>query len=56
MYQNETLQATCECHLLLEDHQSFLITFKAGCVIAGTSGKITKLQKNLIFLNTSHTN
>ena len=28
MYQNEILQAICDCHLLLEDHRLFLITFK----------------------------
>ena len=41
MYQNEMLQATCDCHLLLEDHQSFLIAFKASYVTEGIPGKIT---------------
>ena len=31
MYQDETLQETCDCQVLLEDHRLFLITFKAGC-------------------------
>ena len=39
--QNEILQATCHCYLLLEDHQLFLITFKVGCINEGISGKIT---------------
>ena len=26
MYQNESLQATSDCYLLLEDHQLFVIT------------------------------
>ena len=42
MYQNEILQETCVCQLLSEDHQLFLITFKAGCINQGISGKITK--------------
>ena len=31
MYQNEILQETCDCQVLSEDHQLFLITFKADC-------------------------
>ena len=27
MYQNEILQETCDCQVLSEDHQLFLITF-----------------------------
>ena len=30
MYQNEILQATCDCYLLLENNQLFLIAFKAS--------------------------
>ena len=41
MYQNEILLATCDCYLLMEDHQLFLITIKAGCINLGIAGKIT---------------
>ena len=40
MYQNEILQATSHCHLLLVDHQLFLVTAKAGCINEGISGMI----------------
>ena len=43
IYQNENLQVTCDCYLPLEDHQLFLIIFKAGCncINHGISGKLT---------------
>ena len=41
MYQNEMLQATCDCYLPLEDHQLYLITFKANYVTKGILGKGT---------------
>ena len=44
MYQNEILQAACDCQLPLEDHQLCLTTFKAGCVNRGISTRITKLH------------
>ena len=44
MYQNEILQETCNCYLLLEYHQ-----LKADCIDSGVSGKITY---NCIFSNT----
>ena len=42
MYQNEILRETCDRQVLLEDHQLFLITFKASCKTQGIFGKITK--------------
>ena len=41
MYQNEILEETLHCHLLLEDHQLFPVTVKAGCLDDHISSKIT---------------
>ena len=49
MYQNEILQETCDCQVLSEDHQLFLITFKAGCKSQGISGKITETFIRITF-------
>ena len=47
----------CDYQVLSEDHQLFLITFKAGCKSYGISGKITKkIHKNRIFANISYIN
>ena len=40
MCQNEILQETCNCYLLLEYHQLLLIMFKADCIDLGISRKI----------------
>ena len=41
MYQHEILQESRDCYLLLEDHQLYLIRFKAGYIKEGLSYKIT---------------
>ena len=41
MNQNEILQVTCHCYLLLEDHQLFIVTVKAICINQGISGMMT---------------
>ena len=41
MHQNEVLRATCDCYLLPEDHQLFLITFKTDSINEAIFGKIT---------------
>ena len=50
MYQNEIFQATCDCYLLQEDNQLFLITFKVGSINQGVSGKIHKIAEKIAFL------
>ena len=44
MYQNKILQEKCDCQVLSEDLQLFLIANKANCkTYKGISGKIKKL-------------
>ena len=50
MYQNESLQETCDCLVLSDGHQLFHITFKAGRKVYGTSGKIKRFTKIALFL------
>ena len=33
--------SNCDCYFLLQDHQLFLRTFKAGCINEGRSGMTT---------------
>ena len=40
-YQNEIWQEVCDVYFLLEDHQLFLVTFKANCINEGRFGVIT---------------
>ena len=54
MYQNESLQAACDCNLLLEDYQLFFTTFKAEY---GMPRKIPQNCIKIVFLtNTSYVN
>ena len=50
VYQNEILQATCDCNLLLEDKQIFLITFKVSCINEGISERLTENYIKIAFL------
>ena len=49
MYQNEILQETCHCYSLLEDHQLFLVTVKAGSINDGIRGKTTRHLADIAF-------
>ena len=51
MYQNEILQETCDCPVLLEDHQLFLVTFKVQmkCFFIAEFERAAKIRKIAVY-------